>query len=217
MDLQQSPLLALPPELRDQILETLFFDAQLSDLCKSHPRNPFQRANYGILAANKQLRREAIDIVFHGAVLRLDIDLEAESGLPTLYTKTVIPVWSWYIRDRYRDKGTDLGFLKGWQGLRNIRHVEVSQPPHLMTEEALSVNLNAWEMAIRFLDGLPDVGSLTIYTEWHGSISMKDCEKKLRSMTSVKLLVLGTGDCCAHQSLAHIVRREHPPILWYAV
>ena len=199
MDSQPFPLLALPPELRNQILETLFFDAQLSTLCKSHPRNPFQRANYGILAANKQLRREALNIMFHGAVLRLVKGGESESGVPILYTKTVIPVWSWYIRDRYRDQGTDLGFLQGWQGLRRIRHVEVRESALQLVEEELADNFDAWEIAVRFLDRLPDVESLTLYTEWYGSDLMMHCEKKLRSMTSANLLVMGTGDNCGHQ------------------
>ena len=201
MDSQPSPLLALPPELRNHILETLFFDAQLSTLCESHPRNPFQRANYGILAANKQLRREALNILFHGAVLRLNINFEFGFVLPTLYTKTVIPIWSWYIRDRYRDKGIDLEFLQGWQGLRRIRHVEVrGRAFHFMVGEELLVNFDPWESAVRFLDRLPDVESLTIYTEWHRSDLMMQCEKKLRSMTSANLLVVGTGDSYVHQT-----------------
>ena len=196
MDSQPSALLALPPELRNQILETLFFDAQLSTLCKSHPRNPFQRANYGILAANKQLRCEALSILFHGAVLRLNIDLESDSGVTTICTKTVIPVWSWYIRDRYRDQGTDLEFLQGWQGLRRIRHVEVRERAlQLMVEEELSDNFDAWEIAVRFLDRLPDVESLTIYTDWYGSDLMVHCEKKLRSMTSANLVVIDCDRC----------------------
>ena len=200
MDSQSSPLLALPPELRNQILETLFFDAQLSTLCKSHPRNPFQCVNYGILAANKQLRREALDIMFHGAVLRLDIDSEWGYGLPTLYTRTVIPIWSWYIRDRYRDNGVDLEFLLGWQGLRRIRHVEVRErAPQVLIEEELSANFEEWEIAVRFLDGLPDAESLTIRTGWYGHDMMMQCEKKLRSMTSTNLLVMGTGDNCGCQ------------------
>ena len=195
MDPQPSPLLALPPELRNQILETLFFDAQLSTLCKSHPRNPFQRANYGILAANKQLRREALNIMFHGAVLRLDVDLEWGYELPTLYTRTVIPVWSWYIRDRYRDNGIDLEFLLDWPGLRRIRHVEVRERvPQLMIEEELSANFDAWEIAVRFLTRLPDVESLTICTEWHVPVIMQQLEKALRSTTNAKLLVMGKGN-----------------------
>ena len=201
MDSQLSPLLALPPELRNQILETLFFGAQLSTLCKSHPRNPLQCVNYGILAANQQLRHEALNILFHGAVLRLIINFEFGSVLPTLYTKTVIPVWSWYIRDRYRDKGgIDLEFLQGWQGLRRIRHVEVREVnPQHMVEEELSANFEEWENAVRFLDGLPDAESLTIRTGWYGHDMMMQCEKKLRSMTNANLLVVGTGDKCGCQ------------------
>ena len=197
MDSQPSPLLALPPELRNHILETLFFDAQLSTLCKSHPRNPFQCVNYGILAANKQLRREALNILFHGAVLRLDIELEWGSGLPTLYTRTVIPIWSWYIRDRYRDNGIDLEFLQDWQGLRRVRHIEVRErPPRFMLENVLLANSDAWEIAFRFLKRLPDVESLTIYTKWYEPDLMVQCEKKLRPMTSANLLVMREDDDC---------------------
>ncbi|KAL9073264.1 MAG: hypothetical protein Q9161_003096 [Pseudevernia consocians] len=89
-----SSLLTLPPELRNQILETLFFGDQLSTLCKNPRRNPFQRANYGVLTANKQLHREASSILFHGAVLRLEVAQELTNWLPSLMTKTVIPVWS---------------------------------------------------------------------------------------------------------------------------
>lgn len=126
MDPSPSRLLNSPREIRDQILETLFFSDQLYTVCKEHRPNPFQRANYGILATNKQLHREASKILFHGAVLRLDITQEATEYLPSLMTKTVIPVWSSQVRDRYHDKGTRLDFLRSWQGLRRVRHVEMS-------------------------------------------------------------------------------------------
>ena len=138
--------------------------------------------------------------MFHGAVLRLDIDLEIGYELPTFYTRTVIPVWSWYIRDRYRDNGIDFEFLLDWPGLRRIRHVEVREPaPQLMIKGELSANFHAWEIAVRFLTRLPDVESLTICTEWHVPVMMQQLEKALRSTTNAKLLVMGKGDSCGHQ------------------
>ena len=71
--------------------------------------------------------------------------------------------------------------------------------PQLMVKEELSANFDAWEIAVRFLNGLPDVESLTIHTEWYGSYLMMQCEKKLRSMTSANLLVLGTCEGCGYQ------------------
>ncbi|CAD6571556.1 MAG: hypothetical protein ASARMPREDX12_004575 [Alectoria sarmentosa] len=206
MNPNPSPVLTLPPELRNQILETLFFGAQLSTLCKCHRRNPFQRANYGILATNKQLHCEASNILFHGAVLRLDIAQEMMDYLPSLVTKTVIPAWSWSVRDRYRDKGTDLEFLQGWQGLRRVRYFEMSLPSELMidglprmTEEGMWRYLTACDIAVGFVNGLPDVESLTIDTDADGSAWLEKCKEKLRAMISAKLVILDMDDCCGHQ------------------
>lgn len=212
MDSTLSPLLTLPPELRNQIFETLFFGAQLCTLCKSHRRNPFQRANYGILAANKQLHHEASNILFHGAVLRLDIAHRPMDYLPSIVTKTVIPVWSWLIRDRYCDMGTDcdmgthLQSLQCWQGLRKVKHYEMSLLSELqidglprVTEEGLWRYLKACGIAVGFLNGLPDVESLTVYTDADGSPWMNKCKEELRAVTGAKLVISGTNDCCGHQ------------------
>ena len=206
MDPILSPLLTLPPELRNQILETLLFGAQLSTFCKYHRPNPFQRANYGILAVNKQLYREASNILFHGAILRLDMNLAPPDYLPPLVTRTVIPTWSWYIRDKYRDRGgTDLEFLQSWQGLRRVRHVEIEMTIFSDFKEDGKTWINAGglllytkdcEVLVDFLNGLPGIESLTIHTDAHGSPWLEACEKKLREVTSAKLVILGIGDCC---------------------
>lgn len=202
-----SPLLTLPPELRNQILETLFFDAQLSTLCKCHPPNPFQRVNYGILAANKQLRREASNILFHGAVLRLDVAQEVMGDPVSLVTKTIIPVWSWYVRDRYRDQGTDLEFLQRWQGLKRVRHVKMSLPSELMLDHRESITgselgryLKVCEIAVEFLNGLPDVEDLTVCIDALCHPLLEMCKEELREITNAKLVLLGRDDVCGHQS-----------------
>ena len=209
MDSTISTMLSLPPELRNQILETLFFGARLSTLCKSHRRNPFQRGNYGILAANKQLRREASNILFHGAVLRLEIAKEPMEYAPSLVTKTVIPVWSWFIRDRYRDMGTDLEFLQYWPGLRKVRHfemillseLEIDELP-MVTAKGLRRYRKACEIAVGFLNdsvGLPDVESLTIYTDADGSRWMDKCMEELRATINTTLVISKMSDCRGHQ------------------
>ena len=197
-------LLTLPPELRDQILEMLFYGAELSTLCKCHRPNPFQRSNYGILTANKQLHHEASTVLFRGAVLRLDIP-EMDNYVPHLTTKTVIPVWSWYIRDRYRDDGTDLAFLRRWQGLGKVRHVEMSLPLEddigwLAIHPGFGRYLEGCEMAVDFLNGLPEVESLTVYTDADGVRWMEKCKETLRGLTFAKLVVLARDESCGNLS-----------------
>ena len=197
-------LLTLPLELRDQILELLFYGAELSTLCKCHRPNPFQRSNYGILTANKQLHHEASTVLFRGAVLRLDIP-GMDNYVPHLTTKTVIPVWSWYVRDRYRDDGTDLAFLRRWHGLEKVRHVEMSLPLEddmgwLVIHPGLGRYLEGCEMAVDFLNGLPEVESLTVYTDADGVRWMEKCKEILRGLTFAKLVVLARNDSCGDLS-----------------
>lgn len=211
-------LLTLPPELRNQILETLFYGAELSTtlLCKHHHHrpNPFQRANYGILAANKQLHREASTILFHGAVLRLDIVPNMtidDRYVPRFATKTVVPLWSWYVRDRYRDSGgTDLEFLRRWQGLKKVRHVELSLVPVPLKRDvgwrAISPGLlgryleDCCEMVVGFVNGLPEVERLIVSIDADGSFRMEKCKDKLRALTTAKLVTTAKGDDCRCRS-----------------
>ena len=198
-------LLTLPPELRCLILEMLFYGAELSTLCRFHRPNPFQCANYGILAANKQLHREASTILFHSAVLRLNMP-EGDGYIPRLATKTVIPVWSWHVRDRYRDNGTDLEFLQRWQGLKKVRHVEMSLPfkedmRWLVHNPEFRRDWESCEMAVGFLNGLPEVESLTVYTDdddddvgW-----VEKCKEKLRALKFARFVVLARDGSCGHQ------------------
>lgn len=203
-------LLTLPPELRNQILETVFYGAELTTLCKYHRPNLFQRANYGILAANKQLHREASAILFHGAVLRLDIpEMDVwvprlATNVPDLTTKTVIPVWSWYIRDKYRDSGTDLEFLQRWQGLEKVRFVEMSLPLEdeigwLAVNPGLGHFIWSCETAAGFVNRLPEVESLTVYTDAGGLPWMEKCKEKLRGLTRAKLMIVAKDDICSCQ------------------
>ena len=198
-------LLTLPPELRDQILELLFFGAELSTLCKCHRPNPFQRANYGILTANKQLHHEASTVLFRGAVLHLGTSgIGGYHYLPQLTTKTVIPVWSWYVRDRYRDNGTDLEFLRRWQGLEKVRHVEMSLPlvddiDWWIINPGLGRYLEVCEMVVSFINGLPEVESLTVYRDADGESWMEEWET-LRALTTAKLVVLARDGSCGHKS-----------------
>lgn len=67
-----------------------------------------------------------------------------------------------------------------------------------VTEEGLWRYLKACGIAIAFLNGLPDVESLKIYTDADGSPWMNKCKEELRAMTIAKLVILGTGDCCGH-------------------
>lgn len=196
-------LLTLPPELRNQILEVLFYGAELTTLCRCHRPNPFQRANYGILAANKQLHREASAILFHGAVLHLNTS-EMDDFVPGLATKTVIPVWSWYVRDKYRDNGTDLEFLQRWQGLKKVRHVEMSLPLQddigwLAVNPGLGQYIEGCETAVGFVNGLPEVESLTVYTDADGLPWMEKCKEKLRGLTTAKLVIVARDDNCRRQ------------------
>ena len=198
-------LLTLPPELRNQILETLFYGAELSTLCKCHRPNPFQRANYGILAANKQLHHEASTVLFRGAVLRLDIlKTNDYSYVPHLTTKTVIPVWSWYVRDRYRDNGTDLEFLRRWQGLKGVKYFEMNLPLKdgagwLALHPGFEPYPEGCEMAVDFLNGLPEVESLTVYTDADGASWMERWKEALRKLTTTKLVILEREDCSGHK------------------
>ena len=159
------PLLTLPPELRNQILETPFFGDRVSALCKCHRPNPFQRVNYGILAANKQFHREASNILFHGAVLRLDMTQQSMDCRPPPVTKTVMPIWFWYIRDRYQDDGIDLGFLQRWQGLQKVRHVELSLPSIVKIDWlACECKLQKiFDITFCFLDGLEQKPNVARY------------------------------------------------------
>ena len=68
-----------------------------------------------------------------------------------------------------------------------------------ITEEGLWRYLKVCGIAVAFLDGLPDVESLTIYTDADGSPWMKKCAEKLRATTNAKLVILGTGDSCGYQ------------------
>ena len=195
-------LLTLPRELRDQILEELFYGAELSTLCECHRPNPFQRANYGVLAASKQLHRETSTILFRGAVLRLAVT-EIDDHVLHLGTKTVLPVWSWYVRDRYRDSGTDLEFLRRWHGLKKVRHVEMSLPLEedigwLEFKPGYDRNQEGCKIAVDFLNGLPEVESLTVYTDADGRPWMEKCKGILRGLTTAKLVILARDGSCGH-------------------
>ena len=200
-------LLTLPPELRNQILELLFYGAEISALCKYHRPNPFQRANYGILAANKQLHREASTILFHNAVLHLDIietDKHVPYLVPYLATKTVLPVWSWYVRDKYRDNGTDLEFLQRWHGLQKVRHVEMSLPLQddvswLAIDPGFGRFMEFCEMAAGFVNGLPEVETLTIYADADGVRWMEKYKENLRALTPTKLVIWARDNSGRHQ------------------
>ncbi len=119
-------------------------------------------------------------------------------------TRTVIPTWSWYIRDKYRDRGgIDLEFLQPWQGLRRVRHVEIELYSDFtqggipgVTTESLWQYTKGCEMVVDFLNGLPDIESLIIDTDVDGFPWLEECKKKLREVTSAKLVTLGMGDCC---------------------
>ena len=194
-------LLTLPAELRNLVLELLFFDAELSTLCKCHRPSPFQRANYGILAANKQLHREASTILFHGAVLRVGIiktdALEVDvmnNYTPFLVTKTVVPIWSWYVRDRYRDNGTDLGFLERWHGLKKVRHVEFC----MSFKNKFWIDFGAFHSALPFLDSLPEIESLTVYTEAYQLEYVKSNVERVRLPELTKVMVLPMDDVRGH-------------------
>lgn len=199
-----SPLFTLPPELRNQVLETLFFGAQLSTLCKCHRSNPFQRANYGILATNKQLHREASDVLFRGAVLRLNV-AEMVDVAGTIVTKTVVPVWSRYVRDRYCDRGTDLGFLRGWHGLDRVRHVEMNLSSALTPDGPAGISrwelgqyLKVCEIAAEFVSRLPDVEDLTVNADVDRFRMVEMCKEELRAVTDAKVLILGRDIVCRH-------------------
>lgn len=196
-------LLTLPPELRNQILEMLFYGAELTTLCRYHRPNPFQRANYGILAANKQLHREASAILFHGAVLRLNAPWK-DGFVQDLTTKTVIPIWSWYVRDKHLDSGTDLDFLRRWQGLKKVRHVEMSLPSNedigwLVVNPGLGRFVEDCETTVNFVNGLPEVESLTVYTDADGLPWMEKCKEKLHGLTTAKLLIVARDNICRRQ------------------
>ncbi len=69
-----------------------------------------------------------------------------------------------------------------------------------ITSERLLRYLNACEMAVGFLNGLPDVESFTLFTEdadWFDW--MEKCKEALRAVKSAKLVVLRPGDACGHQ------------------
>ena len=188
-------LLTLPPELRNQILESLFFGAELSTLCMCHRPNPFRRANYGVLAANKQLHREASNILFHGAVLRLQEVSTDNDDTPHITTKNVIPVWSWLIRDRYRELGTDVEFLQRWQGLKKVRHVEVSLHAMWYLGDPLfpdeSRDVQACRMIFGFVRGLPELESLMVYTLRDDAAFLeKELMLPARSATKAKVIMI---------------------------
>ena len=182
-----SPLLTLPPELRNQILETLFFGADVSTLCRCHRPNPFQRANYGILSANKQLHREASSILFHDAVLHLGTWVKNEKT-PFFTTSTVLPIWSWLVRDRYHVNGTDIDFLQHWYGLKKIRHVVINFASYFLFRH----DSPEYDLVVGLLKELPELESLTIRTRRHidkgGSreFVLKKLIKNLRPSTTAK-------------------------------
>ena len=197
-------LLALPLEIRDQILELLFFGAELPTLCKCHRPNPFQRANYGILAANKQHHHAASAILFRGAVLRLEIP-QIDDYVPYLATKTVLPVWSWYVRDRYRDNGTDPEFLRRWQGLKRVRHFEMSltllfRVGRRECKSRCGRYPKGCQMAVDLLNGLPEAESLTVYTDADAFRWMEKCEEILRALKIAKIVILADIGSCGHKS-----------------
>ena len=67
-----------------------------------------------------------------------------------------------------------------------------------MTEEGLWRYLKACERAVGFLNGLPDVESLTICTDADGSPRMEKCKEVLRAMTSAKLVMMAGADNCGY-------------------
>ena len=51
-------------------------------------------------------------------------------------------------------------------------------------------------ITLDFLNGLPGIESLIIYTDADGPPWLERYKKKLREVTSAKLVILEIGDCC---------------------
>lgn len=132
-----STLLCLPLEIRDHILELVFFDFQLRDLCKCHRPNPFQRERYGVLLANHQLYKESSDVVSRGAVLQLAL-FPRVPGNGAVVALEISPYWTWRTGSLWEanehkrpDSGwepTSLELLRRWPRLSLIRHIHVRIP-----------------------------------------------------------------------------------------
>ena len=60
--------------------------------------------------------------------------------------------------------------------------------------------LEGCKVAVRFLNGLPEVESLTVYTDADGVRWMKKCMKALRSLTTAKLVISARDGSCGHKS-----------------
>lgn len=203
-----SPLLCLPAEIRDHILELTFFGSELSEICKCYRPNPFQREKYGVLLVNHQLYKESSDIISRGAVLQLAIFLQME-GDGAVVALDVSPYWTWrkgslWEANRERRLGsswqpTILELLRQWPRLAMIRHVQVRvprTPSHMQEKELLGdenfeqpfdrIRLKCCTDLAELLKELPVVETVIVSTGVQLATQLREFSKPLRELCDAK-------------------------------
>ena len=206
--LTMSPLLCLPAELKYLILELLFFDSGLSETCKCHRPNPFQREKYGVLLTNHQLSKESFDVIGRGAVLQLAIFLQMK-GDGAVVALDISPHWTWrkgslWEANREKRLGpswqpTVLGFLRQWPRLAMIRHVHVRvprTPSHMQERELLGdenfeqpfdrIRLKGCTDVAELLKELPVVETVIVSTSVQLATQVREFTKPLRDLCDTK-------------------------------
>ena len=214
-----SPLLCLPRELRDHILELMFFGSELSELCKCHRPNPFQREKYGVLLTNHQLYKESVDVISRGAVLQLAIFLQVV-GNGAVVALDVSPYWTWRMGSLWEAsekrvspswQPTVLELLRHWPRLAMIRHVQVRVPRtpfHMQERELLGdenfeqpfdrIRLKGCTDVAELLMELPVVETVIVSTSVQPAAQLQEFAKPLREVCKTKgaeLLIEVHGRC----------------------
>lgn len=218
-----SPLLCLPKELRDYILELMFFGSELSKTCKCHRPNPFQREKYGVLLTNHQLYQESFEVISRGAVLQLAIFLEVV-GIEVVVALDVSPYWTWRMGRLWKAskkrvspswQPTFLELLRRWPRLAMIRHVQVRVPRtpfHMQERERLGdenfdipfdrIRLKGCTDIAELLKELPVVETVIVSTTVKPATQLQECTKPLHELCKTKgaqLLVEVHGRCQVYE------------------
>lgn len=201
-----SPLLCLPAELRDHILEILFFGSALSETCKCHRPNPFQREKYSVLLTNHQLCKESSDVISRGAVLQLAVSLLGDGAVSAL---DVSPYWTWrtgslWEANKEKRLGpswqpTILELLRQWPRLAMIRNLQVRvprTPSHMQQRELLGaenfeqpfdrIRLKGCTDVAELLEELPVVETVIVSTTVQLATQRREFTEPLRHLCSTK-------------------------------
>ena len=98
-------------------------------------------------------------------------------------------------------------FLRRWWGgrIERAKHFEIYLPfkdgvEWLASSSSSGRYVRGCEMAVQFLNGLPEVESLTVYTDADDVRWVRKCRKALRGLRTAKVVMLARDGGCGRIS-----------------